>query len=621
MKASILPCIFGLLLLCPLYLHGTTPPSILVEPHPQEMIASVGSVATLTVEASGQELSYRWQKDGKVGFRIKELPNAEDLIQNGDFTGDFNWRGVASEWEVFGARSWTASTAEGSQDGTAQQISYGSDYGWGPMLAQAPPIEHGKSYRLTVRYKTEVGATVLLSVANLPFQSWSRLLRSPISSGGEWKEESWVFGADYSLIDAEAAQHNTIYIRIENLETNLTGSFWVDHVSLVEVEDLATGSTLVLDPVQEEDFGMYRVLVSNPWGSVFSDDVVLSKPEMNLNTTALSMPYTAASGNISVTGNVEWTATPSVDWITITGGATGNSSGMVSLSVPANTSIEDRSGQITVASAAHGVERVVTVMQSGAPPQIVLSPEEITPAHSGGSGSISVTSNVSWSVSASDAWISITSGNSGNGSGMIEYTVTPNLQIGFPREGSITVSSPEHNLSQNVTVGQPPEVHPVTFTITGLQRTYDGNPKAVQVSSHPEGVPYQITYEGNSTAPVSPGYYHVIVWSDSPWFEGQASALFHIAPPSLYAFSPMVHDLGDGYKYHIHLGWLWDSLAPFVYYWDLGWVYTIGNDESSYYLWDFTHGRMLQTGSSVYPHLMIVIGNESGEWIVWPGVE
>ena len=89
-----------------------------------------------------------------------------------------------------------------------------------------------------------------------------------------------------------------------------------------------------------------------------------------LTPTTASFGSSGGASNVSVvdSGACSWTATSGVSWVTITGGASGVGNGTVSYSVSSNTSINARTGNITIAGQI--VTQSVTVTQSG----VVLPP-------------------------------------------------------------------------------------------------------------------------------------------------------------------------------------------------------------------------------------------------------
>ncbi|MBI4662667.1 MAG: immunoglobulin domain-containing protein, partial [Verrucomicrobia bacterium] len=74
----------------------------------------------------------------------------------------------------------------------------------------------------------------------------------------------------------------------------------------------------------------------------------------------------ATAQTIAVASSTSWTATTSVSWLTITGGASGSGNGTVTYNVAANTAAQ-RVGVITVAGQAHTVTQAATTPPVAAP--------------------------------------------------------------------------------------------------------------------------------------------------------------------------------------------------------------------------------------------------------------
>ena len=92
-----------------------------------------------------------------------------------------------------------------------------------------------------------------------------------------------------------------------------------------------------------------------------------------------------------------------------------------------------------------------------------LSPTSASPAASGGSGSISVTtqSGCSWTASSGASWITFTSGTSGTGSGTVAYTVASNT--GALRTATSTIAGRTLTFTQSAAA--------TTYTITASATT------------------------------------------------------------------------------------------------------------------------------------------------------
>jgi Putative binding domain, N-terminal/Viral BACON domain len=164
----------------------------------------------------------------------------------------------------------------------------------------------------------------------------------------------------------------------------------------------------------------------------------------SISPSSLTAAAAGATGSTTVTttSTCAWTASSSVTWITITGGANGTGSGPVTFTVSANPSAQ-RSGTLTVAG------RTFTVTQSANTCSYALSPASRTIAAAGGSSNtfVTTTSSCAWQGTTSASWITITSSSPG-GSGALTYTVAANPD-GTPRTGTITVGTLVHTVNQN----------------------------------------------------------------------------------------------------------------------------------------------------------------------------
>lgn len=109
-----------------------------------------------------------------------------------------------------------------------------------------------------------------------------------------------------------------------------------------------------------------------------------------LNSTSFSTPHDASSVFVQVSagGTCQWQAASNSGWLSISSGANGTGSGMVTVQVQANTSNAARTGTLTVAG------QSVTVTQAGQPvlPTLTISPSRlILSAPFGSSGAVSAT--------------------------------------------------------------------------------------------------------------------------------------------------------------------------------------------------------------------------------------
>jgi phosphatidylserine/phosphatidylglycerophosphate/cardiolipin synthase-like enzyme/regulation of enolase protein 1 (concanavalin A-like superfamily) len=155
-------------------------------------------------------------------------------------------------------------------------------------------------------------------------------------------------------------------------------------------------------------------------------------------------PLSQAIGNAAATLTVavttpsycSWTAVSNDPWMGVASGSSGTGAGVVTLNVDANTG-SARSGTMMIAG------QTFAVNQSAPPPpcNYSISPANASVPSAGGTGTIALTANdpaCTWTATPSAAWITISSGSSGAGSGPVGFTVAANT--GGARTGTITIA-------------------------------------------------------------------------------------------------------------------------------------------------------------------------------------
>ncbi|HET7697082.1 MAG TPA: BACON domain-containing carbohydrate-binding protein [Vicinamibacterales bacterium] len=146
------------------------------------------------------------------------------------------------------------------------------------------------------------------------------------------------------------------------------------------------------------------------------------------------------SFDVATAGGCAWTATSSAPWISVTSGGSGNGPGAVQFTVAANTA-GARSGTI----GAGGQTFTVTQAAACSP---AVAPEAITVPPSGGPQNVTVTAAAEcpWTAVSNAAWIAVTAGASGSGSGAVQLDVQPNA--GPARNGTATVAGRTVGITQ-----------------------------------------------------------------------------------------------------------------------------------------------------------------------------
>lgn len=204
--------------------------------------------------------------------------------------------------------------------------------------------------------------------------------------------------------------------------------------------------------------------------------------DLSVSPTSLSYDAAGESKTIAITSNVSWSiTTPS--WITASvSGGIGDAS--VSLVADFNSG-SARSGSVVISGI--GVDSVtVSVSQSAAPAlYLSVSPSSLSYSSSGGTKTLVVEANTSWSLIAPD-WVNV-SQSSGTGTGSQEITVTALSNEGTnaeSRTGTIVFSGTGVD-SVSVSLSQAAAVIP-TLSISPTSSTVDwqGGTITLNISSN-----------------------------------------------------------------------------------------------------------------------------------------
>lgn len=185
---------------------------------------------------------------------------------------------------------------------------------------------------------------------------------------------------------------------------------------------------------------------------------------LSLSASSVSLASPASSSAVSVTANVSWTVTDNQTWLSASP-TSGNNNGSFTISATANTGSSTRSGTVTVNGG--GVTRTVSVTQAAATSTTLnVSTTSLSLAAAAGSQTFAITSNVSWSVSDNQSWLSV-SPTSGSNNATVTVTATANTGTSS-RSGTVTVTG--GSLTRTLTVTQAGQSssggcsHPVTFS-------------------------------------------------------------------------------------------------------------------------------------------------------------
>lgn len=137
---------------------------------------------------------------------------------------------------------------------------------------------------------------------------------------------------------------------------------------------------------------------------------------------------------LQVTTTCEWTATPTVSWITATP-STGRGNGTLLLTVAPNNTTSPRSGAVSL------LGQTVTLTQAAGTCTFALSPTQQTVPAVGGAFSAGLVTACAWTATSNASWLTLNSPTSGTGASSVSYTVADNTSSADARTAILTVGS------------------------------------------------------------------------------------------------------------------------------------------------------------------------------------
>jgi mannan endo-1,4-beta-mannosidase len=220
-----------------------------------------------------------------------------------------------------------------------------------------------------------------------------------------------------------------------------------------------TGTTSRTGTVTVTGGGLTRTIAVTQAGATANN--------LALSQTSLSFASAASSSAVNVTANVSWTVTDDQTWLSASP-TSGSNNGSFTVSATANTGSASRTGTVTVTGG--GLTRTIAVSQAGQSTTNTLnvSATSLALASAVSSGTFSITSNVSWTVTDDQTWITVTPA-SGSNNATVTVNATSANTATTSRTGTVTVSG--GGLTRTVSVTQAGQStgggtcpNPVTFS-------------------------------------------------------------------------------------------------------------------------------------------------------------
>ena len=179
-------------------------------------------------------------------------------------------------------------------------------------------------------------------------------------------------------------------------------------------------------------------------GQTFTANQAAAAPTCtySINPSAMTVGNEGAQNltvAVSAGSGCAWTATENVGWLDIDSGSSGTGNGSVRFDV-SSTGNSTRTGTLTIAGQTFTVTQV--------PCSATLAPQSQSVTALGGTFTVAVTTQIGcdWQAIESLSWVTITAGNSGEGSGTVTYAVLAN--IAGARSGTIAIAGVTFTVNQ-----------------------------------------------------------------------------------------------------------------------------------------------------------------------------
>lgn len=203
-----------------------------------------------------------------------------------------------------------------------------------------------------------------------------------------------------------------------------------------------------------------------------------ASPMLSVLPTTINFQEEGGNNSISIASNINWIASSSAPWVTLST-SSGSNSGAVTVFCTPNPG-GARTAFVTISGS--GVSnQVVTITQDASAPTLIVSPASLDFNSPGGTATVSISATTSWTVSESLSWISV-SPTSGSNDGTLTVTCQENTST-TDRTGIITISGVGVS-AQQVTITQQAAASSISVSPTVLDFTSTGGNATFTIASN-----------------------------------------------------------------------------------------------------------------------------------------
>lgn len=249
---------------------------------------------------------------------------------------------------------------------------------------------------------------------------------------------------------------------------------YVNSVSVATV----SGTTYLVTGLNSAQSNNVAILARDMAGNTsgLSDIYNITPVTLNVSPGSLNFNATGGIAQITITSNINWNVAGLPAWASVSA-ANGNADAIVDLTVSANNSVNSRNAQLTILGT-----QFVDIAQAGAAPTLSVNSQILTVNGSGGSNTITISSNDSWVVEDDLSWISFNI-SSATGNGSISVIVANNTSTDS-RTGTFSVIGLSNGLTRVISVSQIGVIASLSLSPSTLNFPVSVTSRTVNISSN-----------------------------------------------------------------------------------------------------------------------------------------
>ena len=203
-----------------------------------------------------------------------------------------------------------------------------------------------------------------------------------------------------------------------------------------------------------------------------------------VSTSQINMESDGGKCEFEINSMCDWKITNTQDWFELSANQGDKGAKKIFVTINKNEYLEDRSAIITVANTLYELSHDIVVFQEKNTPFIDVSKDEIALSAEGGSSTITINSNLNYTITSSQSWCKTDISNGGFGEQKLNITIDPNSQAEKSRTATITLKSSEYNIAKDIKITQAPFVPELSVSASELTETVEGGTKSIEIDSN-----------------------------------------------------------------------------------------------------------------------------------------